>query len=180
MAENKWLENISAEEFRNLHPDSIVQSEDGKMLVVKKNLYWEILCLASVKPENPPSRYLCITYNEIYLGKIFGHAVNSYTNFITGNETAAKHFHKNFKEIFCVESLTSSLLVTLKNPETEETAELKLNGKLVEFDGRRWLREIIVPEGIAHKLHNPNEGTVAVAVTTSGQHAPDDVIAYEM
>ena len=180
MVENKWLENISVEEFQSLGNDIPLKSADGKMTVVKRGLYWEIFCLAISAPDRQQDKYLCITYNETYLNDIFGRAVNSYTNFIPGNDTAAKHFHKNFKEMFRVESLASSLLVTLKNPETEETAELKLNGKLIEFDGKRWQREIIVPEGIAHKLHNPNEGTVAVAVTTSGQHAPDDVIAYEM
>lgn len=180
MAENKWLENISAEEFQSLGDDTPLKSADGKMVVVKRKLYWEIFCLAINAPDQQQDKYLCVTYNEAYFGKIFGRAVNSYTNFITGDETAAKHFHKNFKEIFRVESLTSSLLVTLKNPETEDAAELKLNGELIEFDGRRWLREIIVPEGIAHKLHNLNKETVAVAVTTSDQHVPDDIIAYEL
>lgn len=180
MAETKWLETLSAEEFQSLPPDSIVRSEDGKMLLVKKNLYWEILCLASIKPENPKSRYLCVTYNEIYLGKIFGRAVNSYTNFITGNDTVAKHFHKNFKEIFRVESLTSPLLVTLKNPETSEMTEFKLSGKLIELEGKKWLREIVIPEGIAHKLYNPGSEITAIAVTTSDQHKSDDVIPCEM
>lgn len=180
MTEAKWLETLSAEEFQNLPSDSIARSEDGKMLLIKRSLYWEILCLASIKPENPQSRYLCITYNEVYLGKIFGRAVNSYTNFITGNDTLAKHFHKNFKELFRVESLTSSLLVTLKDPETAEVTEFELSGKLIDFEEKRWLREIIIPEGIAHKLHNPGGEITAIAVTTSGQHKADDVIYCEM
>lgn len=176
----KHLESISAEEFQDLPTNSIVKSQDGKMIVKKRNLYWEILCRANTKPENPDSRYLCVTYNEDYLGKIFGRAINMYTNFITEGDMVAKHYHKKFKEIFRVESLESPLLITLENPETKERTEIELNGKLVEFEGQQYLRAIIVLEGIAHKVFNPNQERTAIAVTTSGQHEDDDVFAYEI
>lgn len=180
MPENISLENLSREGFRILTADSIARSADGKMMVIKHDLFWEVLCVACSKSDNPHGRYLCVTYNENYLGKIFGPAVNSYTNYVTGGETIAKHFHNNFKELFRVESLTSSLLVTLKNPENGKMAEFALSGKLIDFEGKNWLREIIIPAGIAHKLHNPSGEITAVAVTTSGQHNNDDVFPYEM
>lgn len=180
MPENISLENLSGEEFRMLPADSIVRSADGKMLVIKHDLFWEVLCAACSKPDNLRGRYLCVTYNENYLGKIFGRAVNSYTNYVMGDDTIAKHFHNNFKEIFRVESLTSPLLVTLKDPRSGAEIEFTLDGELIEFESKRWLREIIVPEGIAHKLRNPHAEMTAVAVTTSGQHNSDDVFPYEM
>lgn len=180
MSENISLENLSAEDFHELPADSIARSADGKMLVIKHDLFWEVLCAACSKSDNTHDRYLCVTYNENYLGKIFGPAVNSYTNYVTGGETIAKHFHNNFKELFRVESLASSLLVTLKNPENGKVAEFALSGKLIDFEGKNWLREIIIPAGIAHKLHNPSGEITAVTVTTSGQHNSDDVFPYEM
>ncbi|MFA7169287.1 MAG: hypothetical protein WC178_00315 [Candidatus Paceibacterota bacterium] len=179
MPANVYLENLSAEELEKLPTESITRSQDGKMLVIKRSLFWEILCVASVKPENPQGRYLCVTYNENYLGKIFGRAVNSYTNFIAENDAVAKHYHKKFKEIFRVESLDSSLVITLKNPQTEEKTEFELSGQLVDFEGKKWLREIVILEDIAHKLYNPNQKRTAVSVTTSGQHEDDDVFPYE-
>ena len=171
---------MSAEEFQSLPIDSIARSEDGKMLIVKRKLYWDILCATCGNPDNPQGRYLCITYNENYLSRVFGTAVNSYTNYVTGGDTIAKHFHKKFRELFRVESLTSPLLVTLKDPATSERAEFELDGRLIEFESKKWLREIIVPEGIAHKLHNPNSNVAVIAVTTSGQHDTDDVFSFEM
>jgi len=175
-----FLENISTEEFQNLPTDSIIKSQDDKMIVIKRNLYWEILCRANIKPENPNSRYLCVTYNENYLGKIFGRAINMYTNFVAEDDMIAKHYHKKFKEIFRVESLRSSLIITLENPETKERTEIELDGKLVEFEEQKYLREIIILEDIAHKVFNPNQERTAVSVITSGQHEDDDVFAYEM
>lgn len=179
MPENKYLEDISKEEFERFANNSIARSKDGKMIIIKKDGYWEILCAANTKPENPQSRYLCVTYNEKYLGNIFGRAVNSYTNFISAGDTIARHFHKNFKEIFRVESLDHPLAITLKNPQSGKKTQIGLSGKLVEFEGGKWLREVAVPEGIAHMIHNPGNERTAIAITTSGQHDEDDVFPFE-
>lgn len=180
MAEGIFLEQIGPEEFGKLGENAVVRSEGGKLVVIKHRLYWEVLCLAIFKSDNLAGRYLCVTYNEKPLGKIFGKAANSYTNFITPGALAARHFHRKFKEIFRVESPASALEVSLCDPETEETASFALDGKLVEFEGKRWLREIIIPEGIAHMLRNASAEIVAISVTTSGQHEDGDIFPFEM
>lgn len=176
MSEKNFLEDLRAEEFRNLPVDAVVGSRDGKMLVIKRKLYWEILC--ACLGADPHSRYLCITYNENYLGKIFGPAVNSYTNYIAPADTIAKHYHHRFKEIFRVDSLDFSLRVSLKNVATQEQTELELGGQLVEFAGKSYLRQIVILEGIAHAVHNPHPERIALAVTTSSQHDADDVFPF--
>jgi hypothetical protein len=180
MAEDRYLEDLEAKEMEALEIGSALRSRDGKMIAIKRTLCWEILCEAIFKDENPEERYLCVTYNEKPLGKLFGAAVNSYTNYLTPGATAARHFHRRFKEIFRVESPASSLKITLADPETGKRDEFALDGKLTEFEGKKWLREIIIPAGIAHKLHNASLEIAAISVTTSGQHDADDIFPFEM
>lgn len=180
MAKDIFLENLSAEEFRDLGENGTARSAGGKMIVIKHRLYWEVLCLANFKPEKPEGRYLCVIYNEKPLGRIFGIAANAYVNYITPGDTAACHFHRSFKEIFRVESPGSSLEVTLSDPQTGQSTQFALEGKLADFEGKKWLREIIIPEGVAHKLRNASAEVVAISVTTSAQHDPADVFPFEM
>ena len=174
------LEKIDWEKFVLLPVGSVIRSIHGDMVVINQGLYAEILSLANFRGKEGESRYVCITYNEERLRKLFGSNVHDYVNFIMPGDTAGRHYHKNTREIFYNLSLECTISVKLKNLETGEEIVIELNGQLVEFEGHKWLREIIIPEGLAHSVHNPNESMATIAVVATFEHGTEDMFSCEM
>ena len=174
------LEETDGNNLDILPLDTVLKSEQEDVIAIKKGLYWEILSRAEFRGEDGKSRYVGINYNEERLGKFFGPDNHDYWNYLFPGDTAGKHFHLKTREIFFAPYLEHSLTIRLKHPETGEQAEATIDAQLVEYEGKKWLRAIMIPEGIAHAVHNPNQVFVPLLATTTYEHGTQDVFACEM
>ncbi|MFA7171409.1 MAG: hypothetical protein WC180_05435 [Candidatus Paceibacterota bacterium] len=174
------LEKTDGNRLNLLPLNAILKSEQEDMIAIKKDLYWEILSRAEFRGEEGKSRYVGINYNEERMGKFFGPDKHDYWNYLSPRDTAGKHFHLETREIFFAPYLEHSLIIKLKHPETGEQAEVAIDAQLVEFEGKKWLKAIMIPEGIAHAVHNPNQVFVPLLATTTNEHGTQDVFACEM
>lgn len=174
------LEEMTWEDFISFPAGNIVRSAAGDLVAVNRGFYAELLSFANFRGREGESRYVCLTYNAVRLGKIFGSNMHSYVNFIVPKDTAGKHYHEKTREIFYNPSLVSTISIKLKDIDSGEEVEIGLSGQLIEFEGSKWFREIIVPERIAHSVYNPNDETTTVLVTATYEHGTQDMFYYEM
>jgi len=175
------LEEADGKNLQDFENGAILRSKRGDIVAIKKSdLYWELLSLAQFRGEPGDSRYVAINFNEERMGSIFGPDKHDYFNYLKPGDTAGKHYHRITREIFFAPYLEHSLTVKLKDIRTMEEIELKLDAGLVEFEGKRWIRMIMIPEGIAHSVHNPNDIYVPIFATTTYEHGDADAISFEM
>lgn len=179
-SEIKSLEETDGSDLDILPLNTTLKSEREDVIAIKRGLYWEILSRAEFRGEDGKSRYVGINYNEERMGKFFGPDKHDYFNYLFPGDTAGKHFHLKTREIFFAPYLERSLIIKLRHPETGERAEVTVNAQLVEFEEKKWLRAIMIPEGIAHAVHNPNQVFVALLATTTYEHGVQDVFDCEM